>query len=137
MLEQVLRHINNYFEVDAESDTFVVQDGNITLPFLQNGQFFRITGSIFNDGVYQYPASGLTDETFDGTIYAMAIPKEVLQLVDDIAQWQAKYGEVTASPYSSESFGGYSYTKAANENTGSGATWQGQFKSRLSGWRKL
>lgn len=135
MLEQVLRHINNWFEVDMRHGEYTVEDGSVTLPFLQAGQYFRIVGSVFNDGVYQYPASGLTDETFDGSVWALAIPKEVLELAEEIEAWQEKYGDVSTSPYTNESFGGYSYTKAANE--ASGATWQGQFRSRLNTWRKI
>jgi hypothetical protein len=137
MLEQVLRHINNFFEVDMRHGEYTVEDGSVTLPFLQEGQYFRIVGSVFNDGVYQYPASGLTDETFDGSVWALAVPKEVLELAEEIKGWQEKYGDVSTSPYTNESFGGYSYTKAANEATGSGATWQGQFRSRLNTWRKI
>jgi hypothetical protein len=133
MLEQVLQHINNWFEVDVQHGEYTVEGGSITLPFLQDGQYFRIVGSVFNDGVYQYPASGLMDETFDGSVWALAIPPSVILLADDIRRWQEKYGDVSTSPYTNESFGGYSSTKA----TGSGATWQGQFKSRLNGWRKI
>ena len=60
MLETVMREVNNFFPVDKVFDTFTVQDGSITLPFLQMGQYFRVVGSIFNDGVYQYPTKGLT-----------------------------------------------------------------------------
>ena len=55
MLEQVLRHLNNWFVVDVHDGSFVVDGGGITLPFLQDGQYFRVVGSVFNDGVYQYP----------------------------------------------------------------------------------
>lgn len=39
MLEQVLQHLNNWFLVPDGIDTgeFIVQDGGITLPFLQTG----------------------------------------------------------------------------------------------------
>ena len=43
------------------------------------------------------------------------------------------------SPYMSESFGGYSYSKGAS-NTASGGsvvTWQDAFKTRLAPWRKI
>jgi hypothetical protein len=99
-----------------------------------------VIGSVFSDGVHQYPAAFPTDETFGGEIWAMAVPSEVITLVGDIGAWEQKYGEAAASPFTSESFGGYSYTKSggASASGSSGViTWQSQFKSRLNRWRKL
>ena len=66
MLEQVLRHLNNWFLVDIHEGTFTVENGSIALPFLQTNQYFRICSSVFNDGLHLYPAVDLTDETFTG-----------------------------------------------------------------------
>ena len=93
MLEQVLRHLNNWFLVDIHEGTFTVENGSITLPFLQTNQYFRICGSVFNDGLHLYPAVDLTDETFTGTVWALAIPKAVVTLSIDIAAWEEKNGE--------------------------------------------
>lgn len=138
MLEQVLRHLNNWFLVDIHEDTFTVENGSIALPFLQTNQYFRICGSVFNDGLHQYPAVDLTDETFTGSVWALAVPKAVSDLSVEIAAWQEKNGEAVASPYQSESFGGYSYTKrSAGSDVGALNGWQGAFKARLNDWRKL
>ena len=139
MLEQVLMNIRNWFPVKGgiHSGTFTIKDGGITLPFLANGQYFRICGSLFNDGLHQYPADGLVDETFNGTIWALAIPKAVIELADEIGKWQEKNGEAASSPFSSESFGGYSYSKATDAETGGAVTWQSAFKKQLSAWRKI
>ena len=139
MLEQVLMNIRNWFPVKGGiySGTFTIEDGGITLPFLANGQYFRICGSLFNDGLHQYPADGLVDETFNGTIWALAIPKAVIELADEIGKWQEKNGEAASSPFSSESFGGYSYSKATDAETGGAVTWQSAFKKQLSAYRKL
>lgn len=138
MLEQVLRHLNNWFLVDIHEGTFTVENGSIALPFLQNGQYFRVCGSVFNDGLHQYPATDLTDETFTGTVWALAVPKAVVSLAEDIAAWQEKNGEAVASPYQSESFGGYSYTKrSAGSDSGTLNGWQDAFRGRLNDWRKL
>jgi len=107
---------------------------------LQDGQYFRIVGSVFNDGVYQYPATGLTDETFDGAIWAMAIPSEVIALASDIEAWKEKYQSIDSpamSPYNSESFGGYSYSKSSGGSDDLSGTWQGAFADRLNHWRKI
>lgn len=139
MLEQVLMNIRNWFTVDGgiHSGTFTIKDGGIALPFLANGQYFRIIGSVFNDGLHQYPAADLVDEEFSGAIWALAIPKAVIDLANEIQKWQGKNGEASVSPYQSESFGGYSYSKATDAETGGAVTWQSAFKKQLSAWRKI
>ena len=139
MLEQVLMNIRNWFPVKGgiHSGTFTIEGGGITLPFLADGQYFRICGSVFNDGLHQYNVLDLVDETFNGTIWALAIPKAVIELADEIQKWQEKNGEASVSPYQSESFGGYSYSKATDAGTGGAVTWQSAFKQQLSAWRKI
>ena len=139
MLEQVLMHLKNWFlvPVGIHEGTYPIEDGGITLPFLADGQYFRICGSVFNDGLHQYNVLDLTDETFTGTIWALAIPKAVIELADEIQKWQEKNGEASVSPYQSESFGGYSYSKATDAETGGAVTWQSAFKQQLSAWRKI
>lgn len=139
MLEQILQHLRNWFAVDGgvHIGTFTVEEGSITLPFLQKGQYFRIVGSVFNDGVYQYPAKELQNETFRGAVWALAIPKAVLNLAEEIEAWEGRNGEASTSPYQSESFGGYSYSKATDTRTGGAVTWQAAFRSRLNQWRKI
>ena len=139
MLEQVLMHLKNWFLVPGgiHEGTYTIEDGGITLPFLANGQYFRICGSVFNDGLHQYPASDLKAETFDGTVWALAVPQAVIDLAAEIEEWQKKNGDASVSPYQSESFGGYSYSKATDSASGGAVTWQSAFRSRLSAWRKL
>ena len=139
MLEQVLMHLKNWFLVPGgiHEGTYTIEDGGITLPFLANGQYFRICGSVFNDGLHQYPASDLKAETFDGTVWALAIPQAVIDLAFEIEEWQKKNGDASVSPYQSESFGGYSYSKATDSASGGAVTWQSAFRSRLDAWRKI
>lgn len=107
--------------------------------FLRAGQYFRVVGSVLNDGVYQYGNCSLRDETFDGAIWAMAVPTEFLHLEEEIKAWRTQYENAANSPFQSESFAGYSYTKSStNGNSGGSVTgWQGVFASRLNKWRKL
>ena len=139
MLEQVLMHLNNWFLVPGgiHEGTYTIEDGSIALPFLANGQYFRICGSVFNDGLHQYPASDLKAETFDGSVWALAVPKAVIDLASEIEAWQKKNGDASVSPYQSESFGGYQYSKATDSASGGAVTWQSAFRSRLNAWRKL
>jgi hypothetical protein len=63
-------------------------------------------------------------------------------LASDIEAWQAKYGSAenpAMSPFTSESFGGYSYSKGGGSDaSGKGQnTWQGAFKARLNAYRRM
>ena len=138
MLEQVLMHLKNWFLVPGgiHEGTYTIEDGGIALPFLANGQYFRICGSVFNDGLHQYPASDLKAETFEGTVWALAVPQAAIDLATEIESWQTKNGDASVSPYQSESFGGYSYSKATDSASGGAVTWQSAFRSRLNAWRK-
>lgn len=136
MLDEILAEIRNYFVVKVHSGDFEVIGGKLSpLDFLQNGQYFRIVGSVMNDGVYRYPYSGLTDETFSGEIWALAVPPTLIALVADIEEYEKKAKE-TVSPYNSESFGGYSYTKAT-DSSGTPISWEKVFAKRLNKWRKI
>ena len=139
MLEAVLTHLKNWFVVPrgVHEGIYKIESGSLKLPYLQNGQYYRICGSVFNDGLHKYGEDKLIDETFSGSVWALAIPKAVIDLAVKIEEWQTKNGEAVASPYSSESFGGYSYTKATDSATGAPATWETVFRSQLNPYRKL
>ena len=138
MLTEICAEIRNYFEVPngRHFGTFTISGGSIApLDFLQEGQYFRIVGSVFNDGVYKYPATSLMDEVFEGAVWAMAVPPTLIALAAEIEA----YNESDAgkpSPFTSESFGGYAYTKATDAN-GAPIGWQKAFASRFNQWRKL
>ena len=136
MLEQVLRHLNNWFLVEIHEGTFTVENGSITLPFLLTNQYFRIVGSVFNDGLHQYPAVDLTDETFTGSVWALAVPQAVIELAAEIEAWETKNGEAASGIYQSESFGGYQYSKQTASDGGQLTVWS-VFRKRLNQWRKL
>lgn len=142
MLTDLCQELHNWFDVARYTGSYTIEGGNITAPFLQEGQYFRIVGSTFNDGVYQYPAWDLTDETFDGAVWALAIPRAVVKLADDIGAWREKYeapDSAALSPFNSESFGGYSYSKgnANGSQSGSVSGWRTAFSSQLNRWRKI
>lgn len=165
MLTELCGYLKNWFEVEKCYGSFKIVDGHLTfadgteLP-LQDGQHFRIIrktehndGSIFNDGVFQFsiPPEGeplpdspsqLKDEAFKGSVWCLAIPKEVLDIADEISAWRAKYEGIDSasmSPFQSESFGGYSYSKSAGADNkgGNGNSWQSVFGNRLTRYRKV
>lgn len=135
-LTELCAGIRNYFTKIKHFGTFEISSGSIqSLDFLKDGQYFRIVGSTFNDGVYQYPVSDLTDESFTGAIWAMAVPPDVIALAEEIK----KFNESDAakpSAYISESFGGYSYSKATNSR-GTVATWQDVFAEKMNRYRRI
>ena len=140
MLTIICADIKNYFLTNREKDIYpgqyVIEDGTIELPFLKDGQYFRIAGSRLNDGVYQYPVTGLHDEAWAGTIWVMSVSPAFIALAEEIAGWVDANAEATANPYTSESFAGYSYSKAAGRSGGA-FSWQDQFATRLNPYRRL
>lgn len=134
MLHEICQEIRNWFTPDSGKHfgTFQIEGGTLNAPFLVDGQYFRIVGSILNDGVYQYPASGLHDEMFAGAIWAMSVPPSVLALVAEIESYNADH---KPNGFSSESFAGYSYTKVTTPE-GRIADWKDVFGGRLNRWRK-
>ena len=144
MLNELCQDVKNYFdkaqpkffgEIEIKNNTFTDAD---ILEKIKPGQYFRIVGSIFNDGVYCFNEElVLEDETFAGAIWLMAIPKDFLALAKEIDDWVTEYGSKLTSPYQSESFGGYSYSKASGKNGGGAVTWQDAFATRLNLYRRI
>ena len=151
MLQQVCESIHNFFILSPNPGTYTIDNGTISpIPALAEGQRFWVVGSALNDGVYTYHANGITNddeteaadlkaESFSGSVCALGIPRDVIALSKEIADWVAANSEALNSPYTSESFGGYSYTKAtaSGSDAGGALTWQNQFKSRLNPYRKV
>lgn len=137
MLSEILAYLHNYFVVSTHDGVFEIIGSSIMpLDFLQNSQYFRIVGSIFNDGVYRYDDDlKLTDEAFTGKIEALAIPHDLLKLADEITAYMAS-DDAKPTAFTSESFGGYSYSKVT-DSSGAAASWQTIFAARLRRWRKI
>ena len=153
MLTEICQYLKNWFnrkpngeEYPKYSGTVKIHDGVITFSgdfALANGQYFRILGSLFNEGVHIYGGSDLKDEEFDGAVWSMAVPPVIVSLANEIAAWQEKYGSVESeamSPFQSESFGGYSYSKPqsyASSQNGSQSNWESIYAASLAPWRKI
>ena len=145
VLSEVCDYLNNYFWEKKIKGHFVISEGLITIEGLKDGQYFRILGSTFNDGIHKYPITAsnkLIDEEFDGYVWAMAVPATVIAITTEIGKWQDNYGSgdsAAMSPFNSESFSTYSYSKSGsgNANSGSNVTWQDVFGGRLNKYRKL
>lgn len=146
MMTELCLYLKNWFNYNQPMyfGDFKVEDGvlvSLTVEDMgiQTGQYYRIVGSVFNDGVYKHGSETLIDETFNGAVWLMAVPKDVVQLSLEIADWQSKYGGAESenmSPFQSESFNGYSYSKGSSSGS-SVPTWQSVYADRLRRYRKI
>ena len=143
MLTEICHELRNWFIKDRKEDIkagkFKIVSGSFVPPFaMAPGQYYRIYGSIFNDGVHRWGDAEdiLTDEEFTGTIWRMYIPREVLELDQEITAWNSTNGAASGGPYVSEGFGGYTYTKKTAASGGA-YTWADEYRARLNRWRKL
>lgn len=140
MLEAICSEVRNFFLGDDPQSrihrgTFTVKGGTLGAEFLKPGQYFRIVGSDFNDGVYRYPAADLTDEVFAGAVWVMSPSPDFITLTDEIKAFcESDAGKPAA--YSSETFGGYSYTRQTGKNGGL-LTWQEAFAQKLRPYRRM
>lgn len=151
MLTEICAEIRNYFtyERDKHFGDWAVVNGAITPLFDIPTDYIRIVGSHKNDGVHKRSqATGLfalVDEgTFHGAIWVMSPPSEFIALVSEIETWQTKNGGVDSqamSPFNSESFGGYSYSKSGGNSSGGsssgGASWLAAYAPRLNIYRRI
>lgn len=140
MLEELLRTLNNWFEQDSLVGTFKVVGGALLVPegFLKEGQYLRVIGSTFNDGLHCWPVNDMVDEEFAGEVRALAVPPAVVALSEQIEKWRADNQKALDAPYASESFGGYSYSKEGASSSQGGSTgWRAHFRDQLNQWRKL
>lgn len=119
---------------NVKKGTYTIEGGSIINAPEEavEGQYYRIVGSLFNDGVHQFGIADLKDENFTGSVWLMAVPNEVLELVEEINEWEQKNASQLNNPFTSESYGGYSYTKDESQSS-----WTKAFSSQLSRWRKI
>lgn len=154
MLTEICAYLQNYFDRNQSKfyGKFEISNGAITSfndgdMGIQEGQYFRISDSVFNDGVWKNDPeelANLKDEIFDGSVWLMAVPPDVIAIAEDIQNWMDKYGTSDSpnmSPFSSESFSGvYNYTKAqgyARTDGGMLTSWQSVYGSSLQRYKKM
>lgn len=142
MITAICDYINNDFPADSVTygGTWVIVDGKLVLPssiIILKNQYFRIKGSVLNDGIHQNTEDlQLDDEEFTGYVIPLAIPKHFLKLVSEIEDYQ-KSDMAKASPYISESLGNYSYSKSVSSKGSPDNSWQTVFAPRLNQYRRL
>jgi hypothetical protein len=119
MPNELCAELRNYFVRETHKGTFTIKGGKIApLDFLQNNQYFRIVGSIFNDGVYKNTDDlNLVDETFKGAVWSMALPPAFIDLAAKDKAIKAKIDEIVKADtgFASESYpNGYSYSNPSS-----------------------
>lgn len=150
MLSDVCAEIKNYFtyEGDKHFGDFTIEGGEIVPHFDFPTNYVRIMGSHLNNGVHVLTNGEFTDlvdePEFHGAIWIMSPPKDFLDLVEEIKAWQTKYGSADStlmSPFQSESFGGYSYSKASGGGSSNGKstvpTWESMYATKLNRYRRI
>lgn len=149
MLTQICQYLKNWFDKKPDGTEypkyqgeFVISGGNINIEELIDGQYVRIIGSLLNDGVHKIGDADLKDETFTGYIWSLGIPQAIIDADAWATEWLEKNGGADSaanSPFNSESFGGYSYSKSSGgaNGSGSGLFNQSQFLEMLAPWRKI
>ncbi len=146
MLTEICAEIRNYFTWidDRHIGDFAIIDGQITPSIDFKTDYFRIVGSKRNDGVHMVGDALMDEDTFHGAVWIMSVPADFLALANEIEEWQKVNGGVNSqamSPYQSESFGGYSYSKASGGSAAgsgqTGPTWQSMYAKRLNIYRKM
>lgn len=149
ILYQAMIECRNFFyqkngcNVVNEVGMFEIRDNTIELnrkPL--TNQYLMIKGSVLNDGVYKVenvtsssPCTVLLtdtqDETFNGTVYFLAVPSDFLELIEEIKKFNEGTQEtVSNGGIVSENYANYSYTLGTNKNGGV-ITWQDQYHDKL------
>jgi hypothetical protein len=148
MLNEICEHLHNFFDrrddgeyIDRTAGTFTILNGLISpLPSsLIAGQYIRIVGSLLNDGIYLLPSnftiSSLVNETFTGAIFGLSISSDRVFLTR-VSEITAYVAANPATGFVSESFGGWSGTRATGAN-GAVSPWQIVYEKQLNRWRKM
>ena len=144
MITEICAEIKNYFTYDKDKHPgdIKIEDGKVVGIELPT-TYFAIFGSRHNNGVHK-TTDTLVDEEFRGAEWVMSPPAAFLSLVGEITAWQTANGapdSAALSPFYSESFGGYSYTKSAGSTSGAGnsaaASWQAAYADRLKLYRRV
>ena len=142
MLTEICAEIKNYFcyNKDKRTGDFKIENGTLVGVDLPT-EYFAVFGSRHNNGVHKVSEHDLVDEEFHGAVWIMSPPAAFLALAEEIAEWQKANGAVDSSamsPFNSESFGGYSYTKSAGYASAAqqAGGWQGAYADRLSLYRR-
>ena len=141
-IEAVMAECHNFFEDGyADAEFTVTANGTLTpaVGVLDN-QYVCIRGSTFHDGVWQMVSGKLTRsedddfpaESFTGRLWYLHPPGAFLDIVESITAFDQK---TPVTGLQSESFGGYTYTRASGSQ--GALRWQEAYSSMLMPYRRM
>lgn len=164
-IEALCGETHNYHETDRVIGEYTIENGNISLPFLVNGQFFRIHGSKFNDGVYIYSKDyiirdatwgdilndninwgSLTEEDWGNLKHAELIdesftgaiwPMRMPRAFLKLAQEIETYNESEAAKASPYTSESISGHYSYTKASVTDSAWENVFSAKLKRWRKV
>lgn len=134
----LMRETRNFFPTAALDASWTLQGGALSPSGgLCPGDWVAVTGSLYNNGVYQLgndlSIPGAVDETWQGRVWLLSPPADFLALAGEIIAWAAQQG---AQQTVKESFGAYS-RELATDSTGKPITWQAYFAEALKPYRRM
>jgi hypothetical protein len=148
----VVRHLRNAFEVSVERGDFVISDGRIALyESYSDNEWIAITGSKFNNGIYQLKVvdnqyllgngtddeKAASDEYFTGSVWRLLLPRDFITVCGDLLKWFESPAGQPTTVVSESVVGFYTKTNATNRD-GAPVGWDKVFATRLSGsWREM
>ena len=93
----LMNKCNNYFTINYEQGEFTIVNNEVKVNGKYKvGQYIRIVDSLFNDNVYKIISvdndiiklDGVNDEVFNGYICGLNVPKDFIELVDKINDYE-------------------------------------------------
>jgi len=150
----VMRELRRTFEIDSESGVYSIFNSEIQLrrDYIK-GEWIIITGSRFNDGVYQLKRTlpdtpllltngsdnGIAvedEDDFQGTIWRLRLPRDFIALCKEINAFMDSPEGKQSAIVSENVVGVHSWSKATGKE-GKPLGWQQLFGNRLSPWRRM
>lgn len=147
MLLELLSELKNYFEVEKVKGDFTLTSNSLLLNSTVNkpqvGQYIYIRSTLnravckvigINKDTLSLQCENnfqLVDDNVKQVSY-LAIPQQIISLSTQIEEFETKN---IMSPYTSESFGGWSGSRAQGRN--GNITWQEAFSGKLKPFKKM
>lgn len=149
MLTEICAHLKNYFDYSRFYGDISISGGAVSCRGVQidmdEGQYFALFRPHYCLGIFRY-GDELEDRTVkNGSVWLMDIPPAIFAAIEWAEKWNELNGGADSaanSPFQSESFGGYSYSKGstykdADSAIGASVFDQAQFKAMLSPYQKM
>lgn len=143
VLARVMAECRNHFPVACAAGRVCLEGGVLRLPEpLPACRYVYLEGGL-QAGLWEAQSApdGLTltrdgqaieDEAFCGRVFCLRPPRDFLALAEEAEAYSEK---APPGPFVSESFGGYSYTRASGN--GRPLAWQDTLALRLNAYRRM